>query len=223
MIGKITVLILIIPLLIWAFFATAGRWDWIAGWLYIGMMTAGSLLQGFYIWTKNPELIIRRGKVGRGTKAWDIVCLSVFGVSYIASVVVGALDGGRFHWSDMPIGLLPVGIIMLILCYCILAWSMVVNPYFEKTARIQQDYGHCVVDSGPYRIVRHPGYLAAILGFVFAPPLILGSWWAFVPAGSTLVSLVVRTVLEDRMLCRELDGYEEYIQRTRYRLIPRIW
>ena len=76
---------------------------------------------------------------------------------------------------------------------------------------------------GPYRIVRHPGYLGAIFGFILAAPLLLGSWWAFVPAVLAIVCFVVRTALEDRTLQKELDGYVAYTQNVRYRLLPGVW
>ena len=220
---QVIALVLAVPLLVWAFFAVAGRWDWVAGWGYIGVLVLGSVFHGLHIWWKNPELVKQRAKFGEGTKVWDKVCLPVFGLSYIAILVVGALDGGRLGWSTMPIWLWPVGAAMHISYQVVLSWSMTVNPHFEKTARIQRDRGHRVADSGPYRIVRHPGYLATILGFVLGPPLMLGSWWAFVPAVLAAACLVVRTALEDRMLREELDGYDEYAGRVRYRLLPGVW
>ena len=100
---------------------------------------------------------------------------------------------------------------------------MAVNPFFEKTVRIQHEIGHRVVDSGPYKIVRHPGYTGMIIGLILATPMLLGSGWAFVPALLAVVWAVVRTVLEDRTLRRELPGYEDYTRRVPYRLLPGIW
>ena len=116
-----------------------------------------------------------------------------------------------------------LGVALYLFCVFILTWAMSVNTYFEKTVRIQHDRGHRVIDSGPYRIVRHPGYLGTIFGFALAGPLLLGSWWAFVPAVIAVVCLVIRTVLEDRTLQKELDGYDAYTQNVRYRLLPGVW
>jgi protein-S-isoprenylcysteine O-methyltransferase Ste14 len=99
---------------------------------------------------------------------------------------------------------------------------MGVNPFFEKTVRIQTERGHRVIDTGPYRFVRHPGYLG-FFGWGLSTPLLLGSWWAFLPALLSMVSLVIRTALEDRTLREELAGYREYASKVRYRLIPGIW
>jgi len=99
---------------------------------------------------------------------------------------------------------------------------MAVNEHFELLVRIQTDRGHRVVSSGPYRIVRHPGYLAAIVGGSMTP-LILGSLWAFAPVLACALLFTGRTALEDRTLREELDGYREYTRRTRHRLLPGIW
>jgi protein-S-isoprenylcysteine O-methyltransferase Ste14 len=98
----------------------------------------------------------------------------------------------------------------------------VVNRFFSGTVRIQTERGHHVVTDGPYRFVRHPGYAGALLGFVLIP-LLLDSVWAFIPAVLLIAITFVRTALEDATLQKELPGYAEYAQTTRYRLIPGIW
>ena len=116
-----------------------------------------------------------------------------------------------------------VGLTLFCAYVAILTWSMLVNTHFEKTVRIQTDRNHKVIDTGPYRVVRHPGYLGLIAGFILSAPLLLGSWWAFVPAVASTATLIVRTALEDRTLREELDGYEDYARRVRYRLVPGVW
>ena len=96
------------------------------------------------------------------------------------------------------------------------------NPFFEKTVRIQSERGHRVVDTGPYRLVRHPGYLG-FFAWILSTPLLLGSWWAFGPAVVSVAAVVVRTALEDRTLKAELPGYADYARCVRYRLIPGLW
>ena len=103
-----------------------------------------------------------------------------------------------------------------------MTWAESVNKFFEPTVRIQTDRGHRVIDTGPYAIVRHPGYASGYLLFV-GMPLALGSLWALIPAILSCLLLVVRTILEDQTLRNELAGYEEYAQRVRYRLIPGVW
>jgi protein-S-isoprenylcysteine O-methyltransferase Ste14 len=103
-----------------------------------------------------------------------------------------------------------------------MAMAMAANPFLESTVRIQKDRSHVVVTAGPYRIVRHPMYVGALVMFA-AWPLLLGSAWSFVPLAAMVPALVVRTALEDRMLQRELAGFADYAQRTRYRLLPGVW
>ena len=106
--------------------------------------------------------------------------------------------------------------------YDLFAWAIAANPFFSTAVRIQNDRSHTLVDEGPYRYVRHPGY-AGMLVYSLAAPIALGSLWALVPAGLVVCVIVVRTLLEDRTLRAELEGYEAYTGRVRYRLIPRFW
>ncbi|MHC4165687.1 MAG: methyltransferase family protein, partial [Planctomycetota bacterium] len=204
------------------FFWLAGRLNWTRGWAYIGLITIGQSISGLYVWRRDPEVLRRRGKIGQGTKTWDKIVLGLFGTTYFALIVVAALDE-RYDWSSMSGWFWPLGVAMYAFCVFMLTWATAVNTHFEKTVRIQHDRGHRVIDSGPYRIVRHPGYLGAIFGFILAAPLLLGSWWAFAPAVIAVACLAVRTALEDRTLRKELDGYEAYVQTVRYRLLPGLW
>ena len=203
-------------------FVVAGDVGWLRGWAYVGVLTIGHGISAVYAWRKDPELLARRGKTGEGTKNWDKVVLGVFAVMYLAEIVVGALDY-RWGWSAMSVWFWPVGVVLYAFFLFVVTWAMSVNTHFEKTVRIQSDRNHRVIDSGPYGIVRHPGYLATIAGFILGVPLLVGSWWAFLPAFAAGACLVVRTFLEDRMLRRELTGYEAYAQRVRYRLIRGLW
>jgi len=135
---------------------------------------------------------------------------------------VGSLDE-RFGWSAMPLAMWPVGGALYAGFLAVTTLAMIENTHFEKTARIQADREHKVIETGPYAVVRHPGYVGTILGFILTPPLLLGSWWAFLPAGGAALTLIARTALEDRMLRRELSGYEEYTRKVRFRLLPGIW
>ena len=204
-------------------FWAAGRLDWWPGWAFIAIVTVGYVGQNLFNWLRNPEVINRRGEIGEGTKAWDKICLAFFGLSFITVPIVGALDAGRFGWSSMPWWCWFIGAAFFAFHILTLAWAMDANPFFEKTVRIQTDRGHHVADTGPYRIVRHPGYSSNIVGVLFGWPFLLLSWWAFLPAIFCALTLIVRTVLEDRTLQAELEGYKEYAQRTRYRLFPGIW
>jgi protein-S-isoprenylcysteine O-methyltransferase Ste14 len=169
----------------------------------------------------NPQLIERRQRFGKGTKPWDKLWLVIYAQLVIAIYVVAGLEA-RDGVSSLPAIAWPVGLAVFVPGAILITWSMVVNPFFEKTVRIQTDHGHRVVDRGPYSLVRHPGYVGFAGALLSAPPM-LASAWAFVPALLAVVGLVVRTALEDRTLRAELPGYAEYAARVRYRLVPGIW
>ena len=136
--------------------------------------------------------------------------------------IVAALDTRRFHWSTMTLGLWPVGAFLFLGGIALSGWAMGTNPHFEGTVRIQKDRAHRVIESGPYRYIRHPGYLGLIL-WALGMPFALGSYWACAPAGFTAAYIVLRTALEDRFLRRNLAGYPDYAARVRSRLLPGIW
>jgi protein-S-isoprenylcysteine O-methyltransferase Ste14 len=101
-------------------------------------------------------------------------------------------------------------------------WAMLANRFFSPVVRIQSERGHHLINSGPYRHLRHPGYLGIIGGPLFAA-LALGSWWALLPATGIVFLIVRRTAMEDKFLRRELEGYPAYVEKVRYRLLPGVW
>lgn len=204
-------------------FLVAGKVNWPQGWIFMAIFLPGQSIHFLYLWRKNPEVLKARARIGRNTKKWDKTWLTIFAILYLVILYIAALDSGRYGWSSMPDWLLPVGAALYVFFMAFVTWAMAVNPHFEKTVRIQHDRNHRVIDTGPYLIVRHPGYIGTIFGFMLSAPFMLGSWWAMIPAGLTSFWLVFRTAMEDRTLRRELAGYEEYARRVRYRLIPYVW
>jgi protein-S-isoprenylcysteine O-methyltransferase Ste14 len=203
-------------------FLPAGRFDWQEGWFYFALTTLGWGMMIVLLLRKNPSLLKRRMSIGEGTKRWDKVFLGLFRLFSLAIFVVAGMDAVRYGWSSMSSTFWGLGLILHILGYGIATWSMLENPHFEGTVRIQYDQDHRVIDSGPYSIVRHPGYVAFTLIFG-AVPFLLGSWCAFAPTGLIIITMLVRTQLEDRTLQAELEGYEDYSKRVKYRLLPGIW
>ncbi len=200
----------------------AGRFDWPRGWLYVALVCTTVLASFIYLNRANPGLIESRSRIGPGTKRWDLVWGGVFGPLFLSIYIVAGLDAVRFGWTSMTVAWWPVGLLVFGLGNWLFTWAMGVNPFFEKTVRIQSERGHRVIDTGPYRFVRHPGYVG-FSGWSLSAPLLLGSWWAFAPAILTLAAIVIRTALEDRTLHEELPGYADYAERTRYRLLPGVW
>ncbi len=202
-------------------FMLARRLNWTFGWIYVGIAVATLVIDLACLLRWNPELIRRRARVGKVTKIWDGVWLVLFTLMLIAIYVIAvpeALDAV----SSAPGGAWLAGLALFVSGWALAIWSMVVNPFFEKTVRLQTDHGHRVIDSGPYAYVRHPGYVGFV-GWLLSTPLLLPSASAFVPVLLAVILLVIRTTLEDRTLRAELPGYSEYAARVRFRLIPGVW
>ena len=173
----------------------------------------------------NPGLLNVRGKWNKrkDTKKWDMILLQVFGtVGLYFHTILMALDVGRFEWSKLSPWFILPGLILFTGGFNLVYWAMAENTHFETTVRIQRDRDHRVITSGPYRMVRHPGYAGLIITN-FGSAMILGSLYGFATATATLIILVIRTWLEDRTLAAELDGYAEFRGKTKFRLFPFIW
>jgi protein-S-isoprenylcysteine O-methyltransferase Ste14 len=203
-------------------FLPAGTWAWPRGWLFFSVVIAASIVISLYLRRANPDVIAARVNRHEGTKGWDRWVLGLLIPALVSILPVAALDDGRFHWSHVPWWACGSGYALVIAGFVGFTWAEAVNKFFEPTVRIQADRGHTVIDTGPYAIIRHPGYVAAGL-LVLGMPLALGSYWAMIPALLTCLLLVVRTVWEDRTLREELPGYEECARQVRYRLIPGVW
>lgn len=204
-------------------FLIAGRLDWRGGWSFLALGAATQILSAILFLPHHADLISERSKMQANTKSWDRVLAPLVAmVGPLAWVLTAGLDA-RFRWSGpLPTALWISAILVGFGSSLFTLWAMTTNRFFAATVRIQEDRGHHVIDSGPYRIVRHPGYLGAVV-YDLVVPLVLGSWWAFIPAVVTVALIFVRTALEDRTLQAELPGYAQYAQRTKFRLLPGIW
>jgi len=198
---------------------------WWQAWLYSALILAAGI--GGRIWAeqRHPGLLAERQSREniKSAKAWDKVLAPLMALSLgFPMVLVAGLDH-RYGWSPVfPLWLVVVGFTLITLGYAFATWALAENRFFYSVVLIQPDRGHVVCDSGPYRIVRHPGYagnIPPLLGMVLA----FGSVWTLIPAAAALIITLVRTELEDRTLQSELPGYREYTRRVRYRLIPGIF
>jgi protein-S-isoprenylcysteine O-methyltransferase Ste14 len=203
-------------------FVPAGRLDWLWGWALVAVYAAWIAATTLLLIQKSPELLSERVARNKpGTKRWDTILLSVYGLLTIAKHVVAGLDV-RYGWSQSPVWSQIVTLLIAALSQALVTWAMVANAYFAKVVRIQEERGQSVATGGPYAAVRHPGYLGTLL-FECVTPILLGSWWALIPGLLSAVLILVRTALEDRTLQEELEGYQAYARQVRYRLIPGLW
>lgn len=221
--SRVALALIVLPLFFALFmFLPAGTWAWTKGWLFI-LALVGIIAVVFLVLQRvNPDVLVARSHTHKGTKRWDKILLCFFFPMIYAIVPVAALDDGRFHWYPVPLWLCGAGYALLFLGIGITTWAEAVNKFFEPTVRIQTERGHTVIATGPYAIVRHPGYVGGFFTAI-GMALSLGSLWALIPAGLASLLLIVRTQWEDQTLQAELAGYKEYTQRVRYKLIPGMW
>ena len=203
-------------------FLSAGRWDWIMGRALVGIVAMWVIATGLVVIPRYPELLAERLGPRKGGKTWDAAIMGVVGLGTIARYIVAGLDA-RFGWTTgMPFALQVIGLVIAALGYALVVWATGSNAFFSQIVRIQKERGHAVATGGPYRFVRHPSYVGTIL-VELAVPIMLGSWWALIPGGLDAILFIIRTALEDKTLQRELDGYQEYADRVRHRLLPGVW
>ena len=213
---------LLIPLILLLCGGDVGWWQ---AWVYSLLVFAAGILGRLWAERRHPGLLAERLAFDNasGVKSWDKVLAPLMAVSVgFPLVIVAGLDH-RYGWSPVfPLWMNILGLILIAVGYAFAVWALVENRFFSSVVRIQTDRGHVVCDTGPYWIVRHPGYagnILPLLGIVLA----LSSVWTMIPAAAALVITVTRTALEDRTLQEELPGYREYARRVRYRLIPGIY
>ncbi len=171
-------------------FLPAGNWALARGWLFFVVVVGTSILITLYLRRINPDVIAARVNRHEGTKGRDRVLPGIFIPMMVMTVPVAALDDGRYHWLPVPWWVCVLGYVLLVVGLAGMTWAESVNRFFEPTVRIQTDRGHRVIDTGPYALVRHPGYVAACL-LCLGMPLSLGSFWALIPAVLSCLLLVV--------------------------------
>lgn len=200
----------------------AGRFFWIWAWLYLGICLASMIVNGVILLRSSPETIAERGRA-RFTQKWDKIIAVLYSLFLFLLVpLVAALDT-RFSWTgELENRWHIAAAIGLVGGFALGGWAMIVNAYFSTAVRLQTDRGQTVCRSGPYRFVRHPGYVGFILQ-ALSTPILLGSVWGLCPAVAASLTLIIRTSLEDATLRRELSGYEEYARDVRFRLVPGVW
>jgi protein-S-isoprenylcysteine O-methyltransferase Ste14 len=205
-------------------FVSAGTVLWPAGWVFLAMFFGSALTIVLWLAHHDPELLAERlaSPLRRGQPPWDKVFLAGASLLFIAWLILVPLDAMRFEWSEVPSWMQFLGALGVVLSFYVVFLGFRENTYLIPGVRLQEERGQSAVTTGPYRYVRHPMYSSMFLFFP-ASTLLLGSWWGLLLCLLLLGLLVWRIALEDRMLKNRLDGYNEYAQSVRYRLIPRLW
>jgi len=195
-------------------------WQWM--WVFLIVYMLGILFVAQLFIRKIPDTIARRSETS-GMKNWDKLIGGLWGFThFILLLAVAGLDF-RFGWSAaFPLWLQEIGLLIFVIGFAIFCWSLYENAYFSTVVRVQAQEGQSVCTSGPYQFVRHPGYTGACLQSL-GLALLLGSWWALLPATLSIALMVLRAKFEDRTLQAELPGYIEFAEKTKYRLLPWVW
>ncbi len=200
------------------------QWDWWQAWAYALVSILSFVVSRVLAGRRHPDLLKERARFmqAKDTKPWDKVLAPLLGIGSILIPVVAGVDK---YYALSPVSHPTLHLLALtgiLLGYGFSSWALIENRFFSGTVRIQTERGHHVISTGPYRILRHPGYAGGLLGYICIP-LLLDSLWAWIPTILLMTVMIVRTALEDRTLQAELPGYKEFAQKTRYRLIPGIW
>jgi protein-S-isoprenylcysteine O-methyltransferase Ste14 len=209
-------------LLLAVIFVPAGTLEWTEAWLFLSFYIISVTVLMVWMKRHSPGLLKERMSRKKDSKGWDKKFMWAYLTALFPLGVLQGLDAVRFQWSSVPsivkvgafIGFLPaMGIVF---------WAAKENAYLSDVVRIQEDRGHKVCTTGPYRYVRHPMYAGVILIMVCFP-LFMGSLFSLIPAFIIVILFFFRTALEDKTLQEELPGYREYTQRVRCRLVPGVW
>ena len=199
-------------------FVPAGSLDYYNAWLFLALLFIPMLILGIVMIFKSPQLLKKRLNTKEKQKTQKGV-LVLSGIMFPLGFVICSLDF-RFGWSTVPTWCVLISSLSLLLGYTLYAVVMKQNQYLSRTIEMQDDQK--VIESGLYKIVRHPMYLSTILMFV-PLPLILGSLWGLIPFGFYPIIIAVRIIDEEKFLTEKLLGYLEYKKKVKYRLIPYIW
>jgi protein-S-isoprenylcysteine O-methyltransferase Ste14 len=205
-----------------ALFWSAGRLDWWPAWAALIVMAAWVAATGYVILRFNPHLLAERLGPRKGAKTWDTAIMGILGIVQLVRYIVAGLDQ-RYGWTgDFPLALQIAGLVLCVPGYALVVWATASNAFFSQIVRIQTERDHRVASGGPYRYVRHPAYVGAIL-YELTVPLLMASWWSLLISSLSVALLILRTLLEDRTLQAELSGYPQYARQVPFRLLPGVW
>ncbi len=205
-------------------FWPAGDWLWPQAWAFLALFTICSILFCVWLWRKDRALLESRvgSLVQRGQSNWDKVFMATILMCWNLWLVLMALDAKRWQTSHVPAAVEVLGGLLILTGFAATVPVFRANSFAAPVVRVQEERGQRVIDSGPYALVRHPMYAAALL-YLLGVPLLLGSWYGLI--GTALIALGIswRAVKEENVLRQELAGYGAYMTRVRWRLVPYVW
>jgi len=202
------------------FFLTAGSIQYWEGWIFLFILLIPVLFFVTYFTRKKPDLIERRILKNRENEKDQKTIKNLFAIIFLVAILLPGIDY-RFSWSSIPFSIVLCSDVLVLFGYIIIVWVIKVNSFASAIVEISKD--HEVIDTGPYKIVRHPMYAGQLVFFLFTP-LALGSYWAVIPFLIGLpVVFALRITSEEKYLIINLPGYKDYRRKTKYRLIPYIW
>jgi protein-S-isoprenylcysteine O-methyltransferase Ste14 len=199
-------------------FGTAGSFAYWQAWIYIALLSILVLWTGIYLIRNDPALLERRMRM----KEKQAVQKNVVLLSFIYIGLLFVLPGlnFRFGWSVTPVWAVAAGDVVIVVGYLLLHRVLKENTFASRVIEVEQ--GQKVIDSGPYARIRHPMYTSVITVYL-ATPVALGFWWMILPGLVIIPMLAVRIRNEEEVLSRDLPGYEAYLQKVKYRLMPGVW
>ncbi len=200
------------------FFLPAGTWRYWQAWMYIGILILPMFFVLAYFMKRDPALLERRMKMREERKEQRRI-IQASGLTFVLAYILPGFDI-RYGWSNMPAWVSIAAGVVLFLSYMLVFRTMQVNSFLSRVIEVAQ--GQKVIDSDVYGIVRHPMYVGMTVLYAISP-IVLGSWWAVIPALAIIPVIVFRILDEEKALEQELPGYVEYKQKVKYRLIPFVW
>ncbi|QEE16990.1 isoprenylcysteine carboxylmethyltransferase family protein [Promethearchaeum syntrophicum] len=202
-------------------FLAAGTFNWRNGRIYLIIILLHHVAKIILLYIFNPALFQVRTEIfTENTKKYDRIFIYCFIVLSLLFYIIAGFDAVRFQWSSFDNSLIYLGIPIFLIGWIIGIWAMIANKNFTMTVSVDKNRYLC--DTGPYKIIRHPGYTGEII-MILSVPLIFGSAWSYIPAALLIIIFIVRTHFEDKLLQKELPGYDLYSKKTKFRLIPLIW
>ena len=200
------------------FFLPAGTFLYWEAWVYLAILLTPMLLVVIYLLKNDPELLERRMRTREKHPTQKVVILS----SVVVMLAIFILPGfdKRYGWSSVPTSVVIVADLLVLLGYGLFALVLRENPYASRVVEVEKDQK--IITTGPYAVVRHPMYVGIGILYILTP-LALGSFWGMIPSALLPLFFIARILNEEKVLLKELEGYKEYTQRVKYRLLPGIW